>query len=80
MDVAPPQGIYGLPALGIVFFVLPMQCEMEMKDDAVCACWKKFRSKQRSGLSADWLGLQIAKFKLHTVEVSDARVLRMQVC
>lgn len=29
--------------------------------------------------TADWLGLQIAKHKLDTVEVSDSRVLRMQV-
>lgn len=45
------QGIYGLPALGIVLFVLPMQY---------------------------YLGYRIARFKLDTVEVSDARVLRMQ--
>jgi hypothetical protein len=30
-------------------------------------------------LSADWLGLKIAQHKLDMVEVSDSRVLRMQV-
>jgi len=42
---------YGLPALGIVIFVLPLQY---------------------------YFGYLIAKDKLETVEVSDARVLRMQ--
>uniref|UniRef100_A0A7S0R450 Uncharacterized protein n=1 Tax=Chlamydomonas leiostraca TaxID=1034604 RepID=A0A7S0R450_9CHLO len=45
------EGTYGLPALGIVVFVLPLQY---------------------------YMGYRIAKYKLETVEVSDARVLRMQ--
>lgn len=44
------DGIYGLPALGVLFFILPLQF---------------------------YLGWRIAKFKLETVEVSDARVHRM---
>ncbi len=44
--------VYGLPALGIVVFVLPLQY---------------------------YFGYLIATYKHDTVEVSDARVLRMQV-
>jgi ATP-binding cassette subfamily C (CFTR/MRP) protein 1 len=44
------KGIYGLPALGVVLIVLPLQY---------------------------WFGIQIAKFKSKTVDVSDQRVLRM---
>lgn len=44
------EGIYGLPALGVLFFILPLQY---------------------------YLGWRIAKYKLETVEVSDARVHRM---
>ncbi len=44
------NGTYGLPALGVVIFILPLQY---------------------------YLGYRIAKYKLETVEVSDARVQRM---
>ncbi|KAG2422455.1 hypothetical protein HXX76_016025 [Chlamydomonas incerta] len=44
------NGTYGLPALGVVVFILPLQY---------------------------YLGYRIAKYKLETVEVSDARVQRM---
>lgn len=43
-------GVYGLPALGVVLVVLPLQF---------------------------YFGMQIARYKMKNVEVSDARVLRM---